>query len=140
MPVTHAFTNKAAGLANVLIQTIKITLPNDNANVYQTNGIWDTGASGSVISPNVVTKLGLKPSGTAVVNTASEKGYQTSTYLIDIYLKDDVRVSVVATVGELIDGFECLIGMDVIMLGDFAVTNFGGKTCVSFRIPSVNGK
>jgi uncharacterized protein YecA (UPF0149 family) len=30
-----------------------------------------------------------------------------------------------------------LIGMDLISLGDFAVTNFAGKTVFSFRVPSV---
>ena len=32
--------------------------------------------------------------------------------------------------------FDVLIGMDIITQGDFAVTNLGGKTKFSFRIPS----
>jgi len=138
MKPVHAFTSKARGLANVLIQAIKITLPNDPTNAFSTNGIWDTGASASVISPNIVKKLGLKPSGTAIVNTASEKGHKTSTYLVDIFLKDNVCIrGVVVTEGELMDKFECLIGMDIINLGDFSVSNFESQTCVSFRIPSL---
>jgi hypothetical protein len=137
MQPVHAFTSKVPGLVNVLIQAIEITLPDDRKNVFETRGIWDTGASRSVISQNVVEKLGLQPSGTAIVNTASEMGCQTSTYLVDFLLKD-VKVSgVTVTVGTLMKGFECLIGMDIINLGDFAVTNFEKKTCVSFRLPSV---
>jgi len=33
-------------------------------------------------------------------------------------------------------GLDCLIGMDIINLGDLAITNFEGKTWLSFRIPS----
>ena len=32
---------------------------------------------------------------------------------------------------------DVLIGMDIITLGDFAITNFGGKTVMSYRYPSV---
>jgi len=34
------------------------------------------------------------------------------------------------------DGGDILIGMDIITLGDFVITNLNGKTKVSFRIPS----
>lgn len=136
LPV-HSFTSKAIGLANVLVQDIIITLPDDRVNGFETRGIWDTGASRSVISQNVVDKLGLQPSGTAIVNTASEKGIQTPTYLVDFILKDVQVRGVIVTPGELMEGFECLIGMDIINLGDFAVTNFDKKTCVSFRLPSL---
>jgi hypothetical protein len=33
-------------------------------------------------------------------------------------------------------GIDVLIGMDIISLGDFAISNFDGKTQFSFRIPS----
>ena len=33
-------------------------------------------------------------------------------------------------------GIDVLIGMDIISMGDFAVSNFDGKTQFSFRIPS----
>ena len=33
-------------------------------------------------------------------------------------------------------GIDCLLGMDIISLGDFSITNFEGKTWLSFRIPS----
>ena len=34
------------------------------------------------------------------------------------------------------DGFDVLIGMDIITKGDFAITNPDGTTKFSFRIPS----
>jgi hypothetical protein len=43
----------------------------------------------------------------------------------------------VATAGDaLAGGIEALIGMDIITLGDFSITNHKGVTCMSFRIPS----
>ena len=39
------------------------------------------------------------------------------------------------TLGKLL-GYDMLIGMDVMNLGDFAVTNKDGRTVFSFRIPS----
>lgn len=35
------------------------------------------------------------------------------------------------------NGFEVIIGMDVIALGDLSVTHVGGRTCMSFRTPSM---
>jgi uncharacterized protein YchJ len=34
-------------------------------------------------------------------------------------------------------GYDIIIGMDIITLGDFALTNFEGKTKCSFRMPSM---
>ena len=34
--------------------------------------------------------------------------------------------------------WDVLIGMDIINLGDFAVSNHNGKTTFSFRMPSVD--
>jgi hypothetical protein len=36
------------------------------------------------------------------------------------------------------NGCDMLIGMDVINLGDFAVTNYNGRTMFSFRMPSAD--
>lgn len=33
--------------------------------------------------------------------------------------------------------FGVIIGMDVITMGDFSITNYDSKTTVSFRIPSI---
>ncbi len=38
--------------------------------------------------------------------------------------------------GKLGQGMDILIGMDIITLGDFAITNYNNKTVFSFRFPS----
>lgn len=37
----------------------------------------------------------------------------------------------------VLSGFDLLIGMDIITTGDFSITNVGGKTIFSFRVPSI---
>lgn len=80
----HSFTIKAkGGRLGVITMPVTFALPGSNKTT-QLNGIWDTGASGTVISLNVVNALGLVPTGKSKVNTASEVGYITDTFIIDI--------------------------------------------------------
>ena len=53
-------------------------------------------------------------------------------------MPNKIRVrGVTVTEAVLMDDTEMLIGMDIIALGDFSVTNLGRKSCMSFRIQSV---
>ncbi len=101
--------------------------------------IWDTGATNSVISKKVVEELQLKPSGRVKVNVVGpsdeDKHYETSTYLVNLFLPSKVVIYAKVAEGS-ITGCDVLIGMDVITLGDFAVTNHNNKTTWSFRVPS----
>jgi hypothetical protein len=70
------------------------------------------------------------------MNRMNHNSYQTSTYWVDIDLPNgilipDVRVNEAANLGS----YDLLSGMDIITLGDFAVTNGVGNTWFSFRIP-----
>jgi hypothetical protein len=38
-----------------------------------------------------------------------------------------------------VGGFGAIIGMDIISRGDSAITNYNGKTWLTFRIPSLFG-
>ena len=59
--------------------------------------------------------------------------------MIDVYLPNQVAVRGVEAVESpsLAELDDVLIGMDIIGLGDFAVSNFRGKTTFTFRIPSL---
>lgn len=136
---SHALTIKATGLARALVTTISITQPETFDSQYDTRAIWDTGASGTVITQKVVDYLGLEPTGFTRVHTASQQNVDTPTFLVDVVLQNGVRITNVnAPLGVIIDGIDVLIGMDIITLGDFAVTNFNGNTCMSFRVPSLH--
>lgn len=108
-----------------------------NGNSIEVNALWDTGATSSCISDDVVARLGLVKTGFVPRYTPS--GHDTaSTYLVDITLPNDVQIPDLrvcdSKIGE--QGIGMLIGMDIINKGDFMVSNYQGKTVFSFRMPS----
>lgn len=142
MSVSHSFTTKANGLLLVLKSDCHVSQwfnPSEispNYPLMQCRAIWDTGATGSVITSRVVSSCNLKP--ISVCNVQGVHGpQQSNVYLINIILPNGVLFhEVVATEGFLPDGDDLLIGMDIISTGDFSVTNKDGLTCFSFRVPS----
>ncbi len=132
----HSFTLRGnGGLLRQLIMPVTITIPGDDAKKITIQGLWDTGASTTVITKNVVDAIGLVPVGKATVHTASET-VLTDVFLIDLFLKHDVKIQGMnVTLGKL-TGIDCLIGMDIINIGDFSITNYNGTTCMSFGLPS----
>jgi hypothetical protein len=98
--------------------------------------IWDTGATGSVITERVIAECGLAPIGVTQVHGVH--GVQDcEVYLVNLRLPNNVEFpGVHVTKGKLAGGADVLIGMNVITAGDFAVTNKGGNTTMSFRVPS----
>lgn len=97
--------------------------------------IWDTGATASVISQKVVDDCGLKPIGMTLVHGVHGSD-QAEQYLVNIGLPNGVGfANVTVTKGKLGD-VHVLIGMDIIRIGDFVITNKDGKTVMSFRTPS----
>lgn len=125
----------SAGLARVLACQIEILEPTTIQKV-SVNAIWDTGATGSVISNNVVQRLGLLPTGKVQVSTANGVVPQ-NTYIVNISLPNGANFKNI-TVTEVpgLAGCEALIGMDIITCGDFSITNHNNTTCLSFRLPS----
>lgn len=134
---SSAFTVKAeGGLLRVLISDVNIYISNTKSHV-PVKAIWDTGATGSVITKDVAKHLGLVPTGKVQVNTANGVAVQ-NTYTVDIQLPTGIMILgiIVSEVDGLSGGNNALIGMDVITLGDFSITNHKGNTCMSFRVPS----
>ena len=100
-------------------------------------GIWDTGATGTVITDKVIQSLGLKPTGMTQVQSANGISRQ-ETYLASIYLPNRIVIpNIEVTRGVLGVSGDILLGMDIISKGDFVLTNRNGKTWFSFRIPSL---
>ncbi len=138
-----SFTSRYNNLSKVLINQIVIFQAYDPSNkegppphkVY--DALWDTGATNTVISKKVVDECGLKPIGMAQVHTTNNIRL-SKTYLISIGLPNKIKIPTLkVTDGDLGPKIDVLIGMDIIGLGDFAVTNKDGKTVFSFRLPSI---
>ena len=137
MEKSYAFTKKYDNITRVLTLPVKISLVGSNES-YETQGIIDTGAICSVVSINLVEKLKGIPFSYQFVNTASSHNTLTPLYKASIILCNKLEITnLTVSDGTLPAGEECLIGMDILSLGDLAVSHFKGKTCISFRIPSL---
>jgi hypothetical protein len=100
--------------------------------------IWDTGATGTLITANVVQALGLKPIG--VVNTHHAGGSDMApVFKVCARFPGGPGFTSLRVIQGKLPGFDVLVGMDIIANGDFLVTTHGGKTCLTFQLPSLGG-
>lgn len=143
---SRAFTVAHDGLARILKTEVHIAPPLigipepvklDDCGARKYIAIWDTGATGSVITQKVANECGLKPIGMTRTHTAN--GLKVSSvYLVSIFLPNGVVApNISVTEGILSDHEDVLIGMDIISQGDFAITNLNEKTLFSFQMPSL---
>lgn len=144
MSSQKAFTVKYPGRVNVLKTVVGVFLPvtQEQAqanipNILEVTAIWDTGATGTVITKEVADKLGLRPIGMKMVAHANGTA-EVNEYLVNIALPNQVIVAGIRVTEGKLQGAEVLIGMNIIGIGDFAVThvNEHGGTTMSFCIPS----
>ena len=138
MKPLFSITRSYKGIYNCIVTPVTITNPINEQSV-QTLAIWDTGATGSVVTHKVATDLGLVPVSKGFVNTAGGL-VDTNHYYCEITLHGYGKLEVKRKVTECeklssADDVGMLIGMDIITLGDFAITNLNGQTVMSFRFP-----
>jgi predicted aspartyl protease len=130
-------------ISAAIISPIEISTPTIDESTPPTritgsvNAIWDTGATNSVITQKVIDDLGLPQIRKTKVETADGE-MDSEVYLVDFHfsLMGEVMRGINVTRGKLPKHAEALIGMDIITRGDLAITNFQGKTILTFRIPS----
>ena len=58
--------------------------------------------------------------------------------MVNIVLPNNVVMQSVKVSEGVIEGYDVLIGMDIIGVGDFAVTHKNGGTVFSFQVPSTH--
>ena len=142
-PSGFAFTTYFNELKNVLINEVQVAaayMPAEGfpAPTFQEyKSIWDTGATRTVITRRVVEDCNLKAIGMSRVRGVNDVR-SVEAYLINIRLLNDVEFGNLRVIGieRLSGGADVLIGMDIIGAGDFAVSNYEGRTTFTFRCPS----
>ena len=140
---SRALTIKADGRLDRIITDVRVcaafhpaALPDPLPPEVTTGALWDTGATKSGITSSLAHALNLTPVGKATVQHAGGSSEQPQ-YLVNFVLPNDVVVfGALVTALPPMDGFAALLGMDVIGLGDFSITNVNGQTWMSFRYPS----
>lgn len=143
-PPFRALTLKSNGLIDRLITDIEVCAAFDPQNPpsqvpqrLAAKALWDTGASKSVLAADFARQLGLVSTGLTEVHHGDGSS-KRDTFMVNFYLPNGVGiVGVRATEFPASHSqFAVLVGMDVIRIGDFAITNLGGSTWMSFRTPS----
>ena len=102
------------------------------------NAQWDTGAEISCVSRRLIRSIQPKPQGCSVV--AGVSGETTSfDFVVDIMLAPEFHIRNVEVCSALLarDDIDLIIGMDIISMGDLAISNYDGRPTLSFRIPSL---
>ena len=102
------------------------------------NAIWDTGADTTVISSRIVKKLQLKPLRQGLI-TGIGGDSNSNAYLVHIQVPTGDFVTDVEVMENDYYDYDVIIGTDVIMFGDFLITNANDKTTFQFRTPSEGG-
>lgn len=147
-PHHNAFTTRFSGRAEELKSQISVSeayhpssgLPPPPRRDYV--AVWDTGAMHTVIRKKVAQDLGILPSGKIDVEVVGEGDDSqliegVPTYVVNLYLPSGVGVIGVPVSEGGTPGCDVLLGMDVVTMGDFAITHYqNGFTCMSFVIPS----
>lgn len=133
--VGSCFTGVSKKRERVLLSVVQIENAFDSTKRIQGTAIWDTGATSSVVTPRIAQQLGLLPVQKVSVNTPSGS-HISEVYHVNLYLPNQVIIRDIKVLSGIPSNCDMLLGMDVIGLGDFAVSNFNGKTMFSFRIPS----
>ena len=108
--------------------------PQQKGKTYK--ALYDTGATQSAISPQVVSDLALISIG--AVNVGVGGGTLTTTsHLVNIGLPNGVMFTNLRVASMVLaPDIQVLIGMDILGAGDFAVTHHDGKTTFSFCCPA----
>jgi len=101
----------------------------------------DTGAERSSITQKVVSSLNLGTSGFIKVNSIHGSISRTRVVKVRIKLQNiDITEIINPTVLGLVRGIDLVIGMDIIRLGDAAISNGFGETWFTFTIPPFEDK
>ena len=130
-----AFRKEYPNITNTLITDVNV-FDFENKRKHHFKVVLDTGATHSVITKEVVTKLNLKPTGVITVYGVNNKK-NCCTYLINLGLPNglmipDFNVAEVEAVGA---DSNLIIGMDIICAGDLSISNYE-KTVFCYSFPA----
>lgn len=138
-----AFTSSYSGLSRRLINQVQVSPAIDTKgrpivsfSEKLWNAQWDTGATDTCITKAVANELGLCVVTQKNMHTPSGNKI-TDCYAAHILLPGKVLIKNLCVLEGILTDCDILIGMDIIVRGDFAVSNFGNKTIFTYRVPSL---
>lgn len=100
----------------------------------QVSQLWDTGAVRTMVAKRVANALNLRPVGKAR-NITSHSITDVECFRINVILPNGIELNGISAICDELPDVDMLIGMDIISLCDFVITNSNNQTKFSFRIP-----
>lgn len=125
------------GIASRIVSPVTL-IDTFTGKTLKTTAIWDTGAENCHIDRIIAKRLGL-----IAIQKAISSGFhgtkEVNAYSLKIALSDEpvLLSSFALEYEENLNGSGFIIGMNIIRLGDFLVTNHEGRTMMSFKIPLI---
>lgn len=129
----RAFTLTADGRLGVIELELRITGPDRSEPAVRAKSLWSTSDVRTRLSQTVIDALGLEVQ-------QNEQGDWLCT--ADIHLPNNIRcagVQALVSAQPMAGGRDCVVGLDIISLGDLSLSYAGGKTVFSFRAPAAGG-
>jgi hypothetical protein len=116
------------------------TVPFNSLLSLSTDALWDTGASMSAITPEIKDKLKVTPVDKKTI-TGIHSTQVVDVVFITLELPNSViKKNIKAAVCNITSKVGMIIGMDIISLGDFALSNGDDQTLLSFAVPPFKKK
>lgn len=134
-----AYTHAYGSIVRQIIVKCHLSVPGENEKeTDELNALWDTGAMTTCISEDMAERLGLTAVDSVPVIGANNEPFNAPVYAVRLRMGRFV-IPLVTVLGLPMkdSGHDVIIGMDVTTRGDFTLTNYQGKTTVSFREPSL---
>jgi predicted aspartyl protease len=88
----YCFTTVYSKISPVLYSDVFLESAITPNGKLEVKALWDTGASGSLIRPETVTKLNLQAIGKILMSTPSGKDVPSNVYSVNLYLPNHVII------------------------------------------------
>ena len=138
--MSTAYVHKATTILNRILVPCII----DKVNVgTSTNpvvmALWDTGACKTCISETLAQRLGLMVEDQMDLTMADRSVHTSNVYSVQITMGEFTLPYIrVCDLPMANSGHDVIIGMDFMSQGDLSITNYKGKTILTFREPSLS--
>jgi hypothetical protein len=136
------YFNETAEIGERIFSTVQLYVPGirpskEQEKEFTFQALWDTGTRESLITSPAITKLDLKSKGEGEISGTGGTG-RSRLFDVDIIFNngyEKLNWNVYEYPGAKNKKYGLVIGMDIISLGDFAITQKNGKAFLSFRTP-----
>ena len=133
-----AHTRQFETIVRRMVIPCDISIPGQDDTKRTLSALWDTGATSTCISEEVAQEIGLMPEDTTTVLGMENERKEAPLYSIQITM-GSFMIPYIQVIGLPMSSHEhdMILGMDVMTHGDVSITNYNGKTTLSFRQPSL---